>query len=205
MTTAVPETRANRWLDTECEQLLVAGERDWTAAATTDWPRPTLSSHDRELGRIRCTYQWSGASTQAFAVQLLILRHVPRPQFPVADQSAEAGISSARWILSLAEDWDDNGAPAIQEDTLSRMELVVRDAVRCAVDSGLTLPEPAISPIPDGSIDVQWRWESHLLAVNVPSMPEKRPSFYATTNDGIHFGGSWDSSVALPVLAWLMA
>ncbi len=124
----------------------------------------------------------------------------------LVEARSSTAVDDARWILDLAKGWDDGEAFPIPEDTFLKMGEWVEGAFRAAWEHHLVaLPEPEISPIPDGSIDVQWRQDGQLIAVNIPHDVAKVPSFYAISRSGARFGGSLDQSVLSWLTAWLMA
>jgi hypothetical protein len=68
-------------------------------------------------------------------------------------------------------------------------------------------PVPAISPGPDGSVDITWRSPKRVLAANIPEEPDNVVTLYGRDFEGVEPKLSTESDPAsdgLWALAWLM-
>src|SRR5271157_99360 len=74
-------------------------------------------------------------------------------------------------ILTLGENWDDDGGKPYQITTWDRAESFVGELlIRLWLDN-IIVPIPSILPGPGGSIDVDWETDAFKLLVNVPEDP----------------------------------
>jgi len=67
-------------------------------------------------------------------------------------------LTKAQAMLSLKEDWDDEGALPIAPERFAYMTALL-------IDTPESTPVPSINPVNDGSIDLHWRVRE--LLVNV--------------------------------------
>ncbi|MEA2527710.1 MAG: hypothetical protein QOF73_4937, partial [Thermomicrobiales bacterium] len=82
-------------------------------------------------------------------------------------------IEASRRILDLEDNWDDEGSIAYDEATWRAAVQIVVDSANAYWDSTQQVaPVPAISPGPDGSIDVTWRVGRRQVLINVPPAGE---------------------------------
>jgi hypothetical protein len=51
--------------------------------------------------------------------------------------------------------------------------------------TGLTPPVPAVSPGPDGSVDIIWRSPKRVLAANIPEEPDNIVTLYGRDIEGV--------------------
>lgn len=96
----------------------------------------------------------------------------------------EQAISEASAILSLQQDWDDNGAAPVDhlswESAVSFLRSMDRSLRALAPSSQLVAPE--ISPCPDGSVDMLWDSERFKLLINFHR--DDPPDIYGESKDG---------------------
>ena len=73
-------------------------------------------------------------------------------------------------ILSLGDNWDNEGAVAIKKETADKAINYIQIVKKKILEiSGLELKEnPHILPGPCGSIDLEWQTAEYHLLVNIP-------------------------------------
>src|SRR5437016_2474479 len=77
-------------------------------------------------------------------------------------------------ILSLKDDWDENGSEAYEAATFEQAaEFLISNATRLWKAYSVMLEVPKILPGPDGSIDIHWEIDDRELLINIPPDPEK--------------------------------
>ena len=72
-------------------------------------------------------------------------------------------------ILNLSENWDDNGAEKFKKETLERVSNLLKKILQELWDQMVDVPFPLISPVPDGSVDINWETDKFELLINVPA------------------------------------
>lgn len=108
----------------------------------------------------------------------------PELRTPASDiPEIEAAIELSRRILDLPEDWDEQGAVAIQEATwLRATHFLWRHAHWLLRVRDLEIEVPKIDPLADGSIDLHWEVAGEYeLLLNFPADPAERARFYGDT------------------------
>jgi len=115
----------------------------------------------------------------------------------------ESHVSQSRSILTLHEDWDDNGAPRFAEAHWNRVKDFLMQAFSAIwTKNRRVLPPPSISPVPDGSIDIHWKTTDAELLINVPSTGPA--SFYGDNYRTRKIKGTLDlDDNDFPLLEWL--
>jgi len=73
------------------------------------------------------------------------------------------------FILNLPKNWDDNDADTFTAETLERTCQLLKTIFEELWNHMLDVPFPLISPLPDGSIDINWETESFELLINISS------------------------------------
>jgi len=112
---------------------------------------------------------------------------VQRPTLPSLGPIV-AAIERARSITQLGENWDDEGASAIADQTFERAATFLRSAATQLAVLGIELPVPRISPCADGSIDLYWTHGNFRLLMNV--QPGNAPAdFFGETPGGLQVKG----------------
>ena len=84
----------------------------------------------------------------------------------------------ANHILNLPDDWDDNGAEKFKKETLERVSNLLRSVFQDLWDKMIDAPFPLISPVPDGSVDINWETDIFELLVNVPAVNNMLVNLY---------------------------
>ena len=95
----------------------------------------------------------------------------PLPQFKgVGVRRSDAFIEEASWIRLLKDGWDDDGAPAISNFTWGCTVDFLKslDVEFQRLNPGVRLPQPNITPVPNGQIDLYWESETGLLVASAP-------------------------------------
>ncbi|HEX3556343.1 MAG TPA: hypothetical protein VIA62_24250 [Thermoanaerobaculia bacterium] len=116
-------------------------------------------------------------------------------------------INESRELLTLTEDWDEAGSPAIEPKTWERATDWVKRYAELLWDRrGIVLPAPRILPGPDGSIDIHWKTPRRELLLNIPANPEEPASYYgddfgSDKKKGILETGALD----MGLVSWLTA
>jgi hypothetical protein len=91
----------------------------------------------------------------------------------------ETQIEASRYILSLGDDWDDEGAPGYRIETWERATGFVRATAREFMQlTGRIAPAPRISNGPDSSVDILWQLGARELLINIPDAPDTPADFY---------------------------
>jgi hypothetical protein len=117
----------------------------------------------------------------------------------------ENAMRQSRWLLSLRDDWDDEGAQKYSSETLDRALLFLRNHMQWAREKyDAVFPIPRILPGPDGSIDLHWKCESFEVLLNIPPEPDLA-SFYGDDFGNAKIQGTFDPKVFnLGLLSWLI-
>jgi hypothetical protein len=98
-------------------------------------------------------------------------------KMPTQLKHIEQSIDEARFILALKENWDDNGAYKIQKNVFTTAQsLLEKYALFIANDLETIITAPDISPVKDGSIDLEWRTPHARMLVNVK--PNGKIAYY---------------------------
>ena len=115
-------------------------------------------------------------------------------------------IESARWIVGLPDNWDEEGSIGYSKETFERVEqFVLRHASLGAETWGRCFTPPQIAPADHGSIDILWETESMQLLVNVPTDPTERISFYGEDqNRGTFSGQIAPHAARADLVAWIV-
>lgn len=118
----------------------------------------------------------------------------------------ESAITDSRRLLSLPEDWDDEGAARVTELTLQKASGVLRRAAAVVFRRfGYILPAPSIAPCSDGSVDIFWRTEGFTLLINVSANGPHASNFYGEKG-GVEVKGPFDPDAPdFEFLYWLAA
>lgn len=90
---------------------------------------------------------------------------------------------SKEYILSLPDNWDGYGADIIDYDSLERAINLLQRLLKNLWKEMFEVPLPRIQPVPDGSIDLNWKTEKFELLINIPSINDNTVCAY-----GEHIG-----------------
>lgn len=79
-------------------------------------------------------------------------------------KNIEQAIQESQYIPDLKENWDDDGAKPITHETYIRAINILRDINNVFLAKrSCEVPVPNIAPCPNGSIDICWKSDVHLL------------------------------------------
>ena len=117
----------------------------------------------------------------------------------------ENAMRQSDWLLSLRDNWDDEGAQKYSSETLDRALWFLRNHMQWAREKyEAVLPIPRILPGPEGSIDLHWKCESFEVLLNIPPEPEPA-SFYGDDFGNAKIQGTFDPKVFnLGLMSWLI-
>jgi hypothetical protein len=119
----------------------------------------------------------------------------------------DEAINNSKWMLQLAEDWDEEGSPPIDEATWNAATAFLRRQADIHWRRySKMIPVPHIAPGSDGSIDIHWKTENFELLVNIPARPGSGAGFYGDDYGGSRIKGVLDptSESAYPLVACLI-
>jgi hypothetical protein len=122
------------------------------------------------------------------------------------DRELKAEIEHAKTILTLTDDWDEEGSRAYSKNTLARAVdfLAAHSAKGYDLRSSYP-PAPSIGPGPNGSIDLHWKQKTWELLVNIPADDGQMAVFYGDDYGAAKIRGSFDpKTVNLGIVNWLM-
>ena len=122
------------------------------------------------------------------------------------DRELKAEIEHAKTILTLGNDWDEEGGAAYSENVFARAVAFVAAHSTKGYDLCSSYPPaPRISPGPDGSIDLHWKRKTWELLVNIPADDSQMAVFYGDDYGAAKIRGSFDPrTVNLGIVNWLM-
>lgn len=93
--------------------------------------------------------------------------------------------AASQEFLKLPPNWDGEGAVAISEATWQRAaDFVLRISTELCDRFQAPPSVPDISPVPDGSVDLDWRFNGHELIVNVPAEAKATAGYYGDDGTG---------------------
>lgn len=84
---------------------------------------------------------------------------------------------------NLPENWDSYNANTIDAPVLNRAKRLIRDMFFIFNDKGKSLPEPFVSPCPDGSIQFEWDLASKEIEILIPYSEQAAISYLTVEND----------------------
>lgn len=115
-------------------------------------------------------------------------------------------IRSSRSILSLEDNWDDEGSPSFTETTWSRATKLIKDLANSHWRAcGVWVNPPRILPALQGSIDVHWKTEKRELLMNVPAEVGASFGYYGSGSSKDTIKGKLDPSLPNDwILMWLL-
>lgn len=108
-------------------------------------------------------------SVTAVAVQPITTTHTaPLSKLPKPLQHIQQTIHDARFIPTLKENWDDSGAYKVPQPVFNNATLFLEKyALYILNDLETIIAAPDMSPVKDGSIDLEWRTPHARMLVNV--------------------------------------
>ena len=118
--------------------------------------------------------------------------------------ASEAVIEASRYILQLANDFDEDDFQGYSEDTWKEATNFLRRLVVHAASSNFfTLIMPALSGASQGSIDLFWEMEDRTLLLNFPSGASSKATFYGQ-KPGFELSGRIEKDKPVPeLIIWL--
>ena len=100
-------------------------------------------------------------------------------------RNVHSAVLSSRQMLQLEENWDGEDARPVLESTWKRAtHFLWRIAVTLWKEDNISIPPPEIDPVPDGSIDIDWRLNGRELLINIPPDPDKPTTYYGDDGAG---------------------
>lgn len=117
----------------------------------------------------------------------------PWESLPVALERIREAILQSREMLDLPDDWDEDGAKQIGEDTWRRAAaFLTRYAERVWDRSGRVFDVPDITPSVDGSVDIHWDKPGYELLIAIPPDGGAMASFYGDNRGRGFIKGEFD-------------
>lgn len=102
-------------------------------------------------------------------------------------------IQKSKYILDLADNWDDEGSRGYQMSTwqratsfLFKLSLKAWESFRVAIDA------PKIYHGPNGSIDMLWKTDKYQILANFPDDPSLPATFYGNDSGKDSLEGTFD-------------
>lgn len=109
---------------------------------------------------------------------------ISRLSIPAALSDLRNTIEESRAILTLKDDWDEEGSPRYSESTWNRAQsFLMKNALQLWRRRKMCFDAPKIQPGPSGSIDLHWRTPNRELLINIPANPEEAISYYGDNKD----------------------
>jgi hypothetical protein len=97
---------------------------------------------------------------------------------PLKDE-LETAIEEAKYIISLPDNWDEEGAVPISQLIFDKAVEFLRYYSRYLyIGFGFELPIPEINPCKDGSIDLSWRTAHARMLINIRMQDELPHAFF---------------------------
>lgn len=150
-------------------------------------------------------FQREWRSAESPRLQLARGRAESWETLPAALSRIRRRIEDSKDLLALVDDWDDEGAVRIGENTWRRaVEFLTRYARWIWDDYGKAIDAPDIAPGPNGSVDLHWDYPAYELLVNIPHDPRAMAGFYGDNRGDAFNKGSFDPALANEgLLLWL--
>lgn len=102
-------------------------------------------------------------------------------------QQIKEAVTASHRMVELQENWDRDGGTAISEATWQRAtDFVLRISTELCNRFQVSPSVPDIAPVPDGSVDIDWRFNGHELIVNVPADSSANVGYYGDDGSGGH-------------------
>jgi hypothetical protein len=115
-------------------------------------------------------------------------------EVPSSIQPIMTAVKAARWMLSLKDDWDDEGSPGYAEETWERTGRFLLSNALALWQDGILIDAPAVHNGPQGSIDIYWDSPKRTLLINVPAATGENGTFYGRDAQGSEIRGCLDFS-----------
>lgn len=127
---------------------------------------------------------------------------IPAPVIPLWRE-----LQTSRRILDMPANWDGEGSQAYSVVTWQRaIQFVLRMAIESWRMSDIVAPLPALTPGPEGSLDVTWRTSKRALFLNVPAEESEPIEYFGRDHSRTVRvkGEERDESHTGWMLSWLM-
>jgi hypothetical protein len=116
-------------------------------------------------------------------------------------------IAASQSMLALAENWDEDGAKAIDLKTFSRAITFLKQSAKTARIARYGFPIPDITPCPNGSVDLHWDYPAYELLINFPVYSAAWATFYGDDKRGNSIKGEFKQTATAQscrsIMDWL--
>ena len=114
-------------------------------------------------------------------------------------------IEQSRHILTIGDNWDDEGSQGYSQSTWVRATNLVKDlSINYWEKTRSWIDPPRIMPGPEGSIDIHWKILSRELLINVPADIEAPAGYFGSGGSKESIKGKLDTSLFnYWILSWL--
>ena len=115
-------------------------------------------------------------------------------------------IKKAEKYLDYEDNWDDEGSKGYKEETLNRVKILLQDGYGFLnKNTKFNIPEPDVSPGPDGSFDLLWDSKYYSLLANIPEDKDKPISYFGYRHDShkIDISGEFIKTFCEGLFIWL--
>jgi hypothetical protein len=94
-------------------------------------------------------------------------------------------IENSSYILTLLEDWDDNGAMQISTNIyVEATQFLKKYALHILKNYNIRIVSPSINPVKDGTIDLEWHTPNARFLINFKD--EQVASYYGDNNNNLN-------------------
>lgn len=130
---------------------------------------------------------WNVGVTHALLQSRMLEEPASILDAPLALLSVQRVIQDSRELVGKSEPWNDGeeGRPIAEETRIRASRIVWMTAVgvwRSRTDT--RIPPPEISPLPNGTIDIDWKYRGKELLINVPVNPQEPAHYYGDDGRG---------------------
>ena len=109
---------------------------------------------------------------------------------PIAIESElEKAIDESKSILNLEYSWDDEGASPISKVAYNRAIKFLRNYNQYLNKKNIDFKIPEISPVGDGSVDLEWHLPNSYLLINFKGIDREIAYFYGNFNGKLDVKG----------------
>jgi len=179
---------------TRSRRGILTGEEAWRLENANDWHFQE-NDYERECE--------SGARTLSRSRSLSSLE--AWKSLPLALNRVGKVIAESREMLNLSNDWNEEGAKKIDENTWRRsVTFLARYALRVLEQSGRVLDAPDITPSVDGSVDIHWDNPAYEMLIVIPPDINALASFYGKNRGRSFIKGEFDlNELNKGLIEWL--
>jgi len=156
-------------------------------------PTPINKADNSKIDKINYSNQRLFANnSNSYTKNKFVIEHLPlieenveKPNVPLLITEK---ITMSKYILDLKYNWDEDGAKAISKNAYSNAtEFLISYAERIVDvygDDKDHLLAPSISPVKDGSVDLEWNLTNSYLLINFTDSKEDFVYYYLAFKDG---------------------